>query len=142
MKRIIKPKAVIQFWLPPVVWAALIFFVSSKPVATTTEIYWEDFIVKKTAHLIEYGIFAILLFRALKNSGMDKKRAMFYSVILAFFYAATDEIHQAFIPGRQSRARDIIFDTIGAVAGVYLLWKLLPKAPPKLKNWAKKFHLN
>ena len=128
-------------WLPPTLWASVIFIFSSFSSIATSEIFWQDFILKKTAHIIEYAIFATLLFRSLKESGADRKKAGFLALLIAFLYAITDEIHQSFTPGREPRFRDIIFDTIGATFAVYFIWNLLPKAPPKLKAWAKKLQL-
>jgi hypothetical protein len=134
-------KKILEFWFPPIIWAILIFSFSSKSVPTTSEVYWQDFVIKKTAHIIEYAIFSVLIYRGFINSGVNQKQARLYSVLLAIIYALTDEFHQSFTPGRQPRIRDVIIDTIGAGLGIYSLWKLLPKAPLKLKNWAKKLQL-
>jgi VanZ family protein len=132
----------IRFWLPVILWASLIFVFSSEAVPTASKIYWKDFVVKKSAHVVEYAIFAILLFRAMVNSGVARKKAAFYTLALAMVYGATDEFHQSFTPGREPRIRDWIFDTIGAGFASYYLWKLLPKAPPRLKLWAKRLQLS
>lgn len=138
MKRLSK---FLILWLPPVVWAAVIFTFSSFSSIATSQIFWQDFIVKKSAHIIEYAIFAVLLFRSLKASGFQVKGAGFFALVIAFLYAITDELHQSFTPGREPRFRDIIFDTIGATFAVYFIWNLLPKAPARLKNLAKKLQL-
>jgi len=132
---------VLKFWLPVVVWAVVIFLLSARPVTPATEIFWQDFIVKKSAHIIEYAILAALLYRALRASPVEKKKAGVYSVILAVLYAASDEFHQSFVPGRASTLRDVIFDTIGAILAIYILWKYLPKAPKRLRLWAKRLQL-
>ena len=106
-------------------WAAVIFTFSSLTVKPATEIYWQDFIVKKTAHVVEYGIFAALLYRALRGSGVEKVNAVLFAVLGAVIYGATDEFHQGFTPGREPRVRDVFFDTIGAVTGVYICKKYL-----------------
>lgn len=131
-----------RFWLPVIFWAALIFTFSSEALPSTSEFYWKDFIIKKTAHLIEYSIFALLLYRAFINSGVKRGRAVLYTIVIAIAYGAADEFHQSFTPGRQPRLRDLGFDTIGAGFATYYLWKLLPKAPKKLRDWAAKLQLN
>lgn len=141
VKRIIKTKTVIQLWVPPVIWAVVIFLLSSRPIAPTSQIFWKDFIVKKSAHVIEYAIFTILLYRALKESGVKKYNAGLTAILFAVIYGALDEFHQSFTPGREPRVRDVFFDTIGSVVSIYLLWNLLPNLPSKLKAWAKKLHL-
>ncbi len=127
----------IQFallWLPVILWASVIFSFSTIPTAHVSEIHWKDFIVKKLAHVTEYGIFALFLYRALKTSGMDKKRAGYTAIVLCFLYGLSDEFHQSFTPGREPAFRDVLFDTLGASLGIFAVWKLLPKAPPKIKK--------
>ena len=131
----------IRFWVPVVLWATLIFFFSSEALPPTSRIYWRDFVVKKSAHVVEYAVFATLVFRAFINSGMERKRAAVYTLVLSMLYGATDEYHQSFTPGREPRIRDWIFDTIGAGLASYYLWRLLPKAPKKLKLWAERLQL-
>lgn len=131
----------IIFWFPVIVWAFLIFTFSSTALPKIGPTYWPDFFAKKTAHVIEYAILSILLYRALKNSGVKKEKAMIYSVLVAFVYAITDEMHQSFIPVRTPKVRDVIIDTLGAGFSVFCVWKLLPKAPRKLKDLAESFHL-
>ncbi len=115
----------LDHWFPPVAWAGVIFLFSSLTVTPSTEIYWQDFIVKKTAHVVEYGIFAALLYRALRGSGVEKLNAALFAILIAVIYGATDEFHQSFTPGREPRVRDVVFDTIGAVAGVFICKKYL-----------------
>jgi hypothetical protein len=134
-------KRIIKLWVPPVIWAVVIFLLSSRPVIPASQIFWKDFIVKKSAHVIEYAIFTVLIYRALKESGVKKYNAGLAAILISVIYGATDEYHQSFTPGREPRVRDVFFDTIGSVFSIYLLWNLLPNLPLKLKAWAKKLHL-
>jgi VanZ family protein len=104
-----------KFVLPPVLWASVIFYFSSLPTVTASEFYLWDFLLKKTAHFVEYGILAILIYRALTNYEIKKDRAKWLSILIAFLYAITDEYHQSFVPGRGPSVRDVVIDTIGAV---------------------------
>ena len=115
----------IKVWAPVAAWAVVIFLFSSLSVTPTTEIYWQDFVVKKTAHVIEYGIFAALLYRALRSEGVEKINAGLLAILVSVIYGATDEFHQGFTPGREPRVRDVVFDTIGAIAGIYICKKYL-----------------
>ncbi len=115
----------VWLWGPPIGWAGVIFLFSSLTVTPTSEIYWKDFIVKKAAHIVEYGIFAVLLYRALRGTGVEKLNAALISILESVIYGATDEFHQSFTPGREPRVRDVVFDTIGAVGGIYLCKKYL-----------------
>jgi VanZ family protein len=134
-------KRLLKYWLPLFLWAAIIFTFSSLTTPAASQVYWQEFAVKKTAHMIEYGIFAVLLYRALKSYGVKKEKAMILAIVLTFLYGASDEFHQSFTPGREPKVRDIIFDTIGGVLGILFIWKLLPKVPKKLKSWAEKLDL-
>lgn len=89
----------IRFWIPVLGWAVVIFLFSSEALPPTSKIYWRDFIVKKSAHLIEYAVFATLLFRGFINSGVQRKRAVIYTLLASMLYGATDEFHQSFTPG-------------------------------------------
>ena len=113
----------VKTWVPVVAWAGVIFLFSSLSVTPASEIYWQDFIVKKTAHVVEYAIFAILLYRALRTEGIEKFNAGLFAILVSVIYGATDEVHQGFTPGREPRARDVVFDTIGAIAGVFICKK-------------------
>ena len=135
------PKRILKLWYPPLSWALIIFILSSFPTVETTEIYWQDFVLKKTAHIIEYGIFATLFYRALINSGIERKKAGLWAIFISLLYGITDEYHQSFVPGREPRIRDLVFDTIGAYLAIYIIWRYLPKAPKKLKDWAERVNL-
>ena len=116
-------KKIIKYWFPPILWAVVIFLFSSFSTPSTSQIYWQDFIVKKAAHVVEYGIFALLLYRALRGYEIDKTKAVILSILFAALYGLSDEFHQSFTPGREPRIRDVAFDTIGASLAMLLIWK-------------------
>lgn len=120
---IIKSMRFTKFWLPVILWAGVIFTFSSQPTIQTTDFFLGDFILKKTAHLIEYAILAILIFRGLVNSDVNRNKALIFSILIAFLYGISDEFHQSFTPGREPKLRDVIIDTIGATIGVSSIWK-------------------
>jgi VanZ family protein len=136
-----KMKAIVRYWLPPVIWGALIFSGSSVSTPSVSPVYWQNFVAHKIVHIIEYSILATLVYRGFINSGVSKKQAFIYAVIIAFIYGLSDEFHQSFTPHRDSRFRDVIIDTIGGSIGVYFVWKWLPKMRGKLLSWAKKLDL-
>ena len=95
--------------------------------------------VFKSLHVVEYAVLFTLTARALwrQNAKGDKAVVLRHAFIVTILYAMTDELHQQFVPSRQGQPRDVIIDGIGAGLIWYYLLKLLPKAPPKLRNWAK-----
>ena len=132
-------KKVLRYWLPPVIWGALIFSVSSTTVPQVSEVYWQDFVAHKTAHVIEYGILGILVYRALLQEKINKKQAVIFAIGVAFLYGLTDELHQSFTPFRTSRLRDVIIDTIGATFSLWIISSIVlePKAIIKAINTLK-----
>ena len=102
-------------WFPVVVWAAVIFALSSIPSLGTGLGTW-DTVLRKCAHVTEYAILAALLLRAL---GRDVP-----AFLAAVAYAATDELHQHFVSGRHASPVDLGIDTVGVVLGL-LAWRRL-----------------
>lgn len=101
-------------FLPALIWMAIIFFFSSRPtVGFVADQPLLRFYLLKSFHLIEYAILAIFLFY-----GYQKFR---FSIISAYLYAISDEIHQYFIPGRSSRFTDTLIDLGGILIGSLLL---------------------
>lgn len=131
----------LKFWLPPAIWALAIYLISSFPTAPVSQVYWREFAVKKSAHIIEYAIFAVLLYRAFRGYGIGAKNAAIYSIFFSLIYGVTDEFHQSFTPGREPRVRDVFFDTIGALVGIYSLWNLPPHQKKKITTTLSKLGL-
>ncbi|HXF99124.1 MAG TPA: VanZ family protein [Gaiellaceae bacterium] len=106
-------RATLSLWLPVLGWAALIFVLSSVPDLGTGLGGW-DTLLRKLAHLTEYAVLGLLLARALAQPTA--------AAALGTLYAISDEIHQAFVPGRSGAPLDVAIDAVGVVAGV-LLWQ-------------------
>lgn len=114
-----------KYWLPTLVWMALIFTLSSFPTIQAAGVGWQDFFLKKTAHFIEYFILATLLHRSLKNTtNLSTRAAIWLALIITVAYAASDEFHQSLVPGREPRLRDVIIDAIGASAACYRISRI------------------
>jgi len=71
-----------------------------------------NFIVRKSAHFIEYMILALLAFNVLIMY-FDINKAIIIGILFVFIYACSDEIHQLFVQGREGAIRDVIIDTCG-----------------------------
>jgi len=50
---------------------------------------------------------------------------------VVLLYSASDEIHQAFVPGRTARISDVMIDTAGGAFGLGVLWS----AGKGIKRW-------
>ncbi len=121
-------KKILARWLPFIFWASWIFFMSSLPAIQVAHEKTLDFVIHKIAHVLEYTLLFILSYRAFGKKGWT-------AFIFTVFYAATDELHQLFVPTREGRIRDIFFDTTGAFTGWILIWKLQAFLPNRLKHW-------
>jgi VanZ family protein len=109
-----------RYWLPALSWMALIFFLSSLQGSSLSDFGSLDFFVKKGAHITEYAILYLLLFRAF-HTVMDTRKALIVSAIIGVLYAVSDEYHQTFVPLREGRVRDVIIDSIG----IFLMYLFL-----------------
>jgi VanZ family protein len=82
--------------------------------------------VRKTAHLTEYAILAVLLLRGLQASagrrlGAGGWRALSLAWLLAAGFAASDEFHQRFVESRGPSSRDVLLDVFGAAIGLAIV---------------------
>ncbi len=113
-----------KYWLPLLIWMLVIFLFSSMPTVKAAKLYWQEFVIKKSAHIFEYAVFTILLYRAIK--AYKPENANLYKIVLTscILYALTDEFHQSFTPGREPTIRDIFFDVIGGFFGLYIIYYL------------------
>jgi hypothetical protein len=101
-------------WLPSLLIMAIIFGFSSLKSVEIPSFGAFDFSVKKLGHALGYGMLAIAYLH-----GMDRKRP-WLAWLMAVAYAATDEFHQSFVPGRGPSVWDVlIFDNLGALAGLW-----------------------
>jgi hypothetical protein len=106
-------------WLPVVVWAGLIFTLSSIPDLGTGLGGW-DLALRKAAHVVEYAVLGALLFRAVSLPAQPTANGStpIWAWLLGAAYAASDELHQHFVPGRQASALDLAIDAAGVAVGV------------------------
>ncbi|MGL5648395.1 MAG: VanZ family protein [Clostridium sp.] len=77
-------------------------------------------IIRKSAHIIEYAILAILAVNTF-SFHCGRKQAVIIGLSLTIGYAIIDEIHQLFIVGRAGRMLDVIIDSIGGIIGIGLV---------------------
>lgn len=111
-------------WIPPLAIAAAIWWASSTPdlaIASGTV----DTVLRKAAHVGVFGALAGSLIVALRVSGVSPARAITGATVIAFVYAAVDEIHQSQVPTRNGSPADVAIDALGigvaAALGVYRL---------------------
>jgi VanZ family protein len=146
-------------WLPIIVWMGVIFLASTdigSAAHTGSIVMWVlrtisggrmalatmeqiHFLIRKSAHLTEYAIFGVLLWRALALRDDFSGRRLAWgsaaALLIASLYACTDEYHQSFVASRTASIRDVAIDTVGAavaigVCGALRARRLRRLAPP------------
>jgi len=101
---------VLSLWIPVVLWAGVIFALSSIPSLGTGLGTW-DYVLRKGAHMTEYALLAALLMRALEREVS--------AFLAALVYAASDELHQHFVHGRHATPVDVAIDAVGILVGLF-----------------------
>ena len=108
------------YWGPVCGYAGLIFYLSAQ---SHPEDDLPSFLLKevsdKVLHAVEYGILAVLCYRAFRWAAGSAiaRQAVVLAILTASVYGITDEVHQAFVPLRESSWQDWLADTIGAAIG-------------------------
>jgi VanZ family protein len=77
-----------------------------------------EVLVRKTAHLSIFFVFGFCAANTVWQITQNKRRVFFISLVWCSFYAATDEWHQYFVPGRACMWQDWLIDTVGVLLGV------------------------
>ncbi|MEO0249039.1 MAG: VanZ family protein [candidate division WOR-3 bacterium] len=81
-----------------------------------------NWVVRKSAHLLEYTLLALLSYHAwCKGARVSPSRALLLAFLCTVGYALFDELHQARVPTRSALASDVLIDTLGAVLGCWLI---------------------
>ena len=93
-------------WLMVVVWAAVIFGLSSIPSLASPFAPVYDFVLRKCGHIAVYAVLTVLLCGALRKQTHRKGQAWLCAALLAGLYALSDEWHQTWIAGRHGSFRD------------------------------------
>lgn len=84
-------------------------------------------VFRKGCHLTEYAILAVLAWRAVRQPKRHDRRAWRWdeaglTLAVVLLYAASDELHQVFIPLRTGQISDVLVDVSGGMLGLGMLW--------------------
>lgn len=82
-----------------------------------------EMVIRKTAHLFEYAVWAILLCFASRSIQLPLRTALVIAICGAALTATIDELHQSHVVGRVGSPVDIFLDTVGACLGLSLALK-------------------
>jgi VanZ family protein len=109
-------------WALWCVYAGLIFYLSSQELGPDLGLLPPG--VDKVLHMIEYGVFGLLTYHALGVGGWFRQRRRLHlvlAIVIGITYGVSDEVHQSFVPTRESDVRDVMADTAGAAIGAWSL---------------------
>ena len=80
-----------------------------------------DFPVRKCAHASEYAVLGVLMLGTAYSFSAERgKKNRLLCWCAGTAYAATDEFHQLFVPGRSCQFRDVCIDSAGILTGIVL----------------------
>ncbi len=141
----------LSLWAAVILWLALIFSLSAQPAVQSkglsekvietiiTAVAWTvhadmdaktmsglvkqfHHVVRKLAHGWIYFVLGILVITTLIKTGIRGFKAYALATLFCISYAAIDEMHQTFVPGRGGQLADILIDAVGAVLGIGVYW--------------------
>jgi VanZ family protein len=130
----------LRLWWPALAWAAVIWTLSTSlfsaentsrvivPIlhwvfphtvmATLVKIHY---LVRKCAHFTEYFILSLLILRGIRAGRREMHLPWaLLAILMIAAYAALDEFHQRFVPGRTPAVSDALLDTTGGIAAQIL----------------------
>lgn len=146
-------REIIKVWLPVALWMAVIFLGSTdlmsadhtsrfvtpflrwlRPDISPAVIAQVHFYVRKAAHMTEYAVLAILIFRALRGllRGFASRAAA--TLLGSISFAAADEFHQSFVGSRTASPGDVSIDSIGAILGIMICGVVSLRRQRKLRE--------
>src|SRR6266436_6226500 len=149
----------LKYCLPLLIWLGVIFvgstdlmsaehtsrfivpiLLSLKPGMAPETIQSILFAVRKCAHMAEYAILALLLWRALRSgSALRAKISMLFGAVLlgCAVVAASDEFHQSFVKSRTPAVRDVLLDIAGALFGLLIGVGFAQRDSKKVRSTAR-----
>ena len=111
----------LSLWTPPLALMAVIFALSAQP-DLSSGLGTADVILRKIAHMAEYGLLTFLWWRPLRTLA-TQRAAIAVAVAISLLYAAGDEYHQSFVEGRHGNPVDVAIDAVGMAAVAWLLMR-------------------
>ena len=142
-----KPIHLILSWVAVVLWMGLIFYLSAQVADQSAKLSSGitqfiisiihgifpkinidleslGFLVRKLAHFLCYLVLGVLVLNAFGKCGVKGYKRILFSAIVCILYAASDEIHQLYVPGRGGQIRDVLIDSFGAGTGFLLYFAI------------------
>lgn len=133
----------IKYWFPVALWMGFTFLMSTDtfsaqntsriiepilkflfPTISAHSLQLAHFVVRKLAHVTEYSILALLLFRAFRAGSTEPHsvRWVLSSLTIVALFASSDEFHQTFVPSRGPSVVDVGIDTFSGIISLTIAW--------------------
>jgi VanZ family protein len=147
----LRMKSFLKYWLPVLGWLVVTFIGSTNVLSVpntsrfivpfllwlkpgmTHEATWGIIVVMRHgAHVGEYAILALLMWRALRwSTSISMRMSTMCGVILlaCALFAASDEFHQIFVKSRTPSVRDVLLDVAGASLGLLIAASFANRRP-------------
>jgi len=136
---------VAKYWLPVILWMGFIYWMSTDTFSSQNTFSWVEIVlrfwvpnisfqemvslhtlIRKTAHVTEYFVLGLLLFRTFRggSTSLWSWRWPLFAFIVVALWAASDEFHQSFVSSRTASAADVALDTAGGILAQFaaFLW--------------------
>jgi VanZ family protein len=149
-------KSFFRYWLPLLVWLGVMFLGSTdlmsaehtsrfitpfllwlKPGMAPKTIWIILVVMRKSAHVAEYAILALLLWRAVRSGpALHMKMSLLFGAVLlaCALFAASDEFHQSFVKSRTPSVRDVLLDVSGAFLGLLIGASFAQRHSKRIRN--------
>lgn len=115
----------VKYHLPLILYLLFIFVMSSLPGDSIPDVTFE--VSDKVVHAAVYFILYFLFQHSLHNQEkyqLIKQNAFLFAFLFTVLYAISDELHQFYVPSRDSDLYDIVADAAGGFIA-YLMAKLI-----------------
>jgi len=124
-----------RYWLPLAAYAGAIYLLSSMAHPPIPRVRLPHF--DKVLHFVEYAGLGLLLCRALGmgGRGLAPRIAFRVALLVGALYAASDEVHQMFVPHRDADLADLAADLLGTASGAGLwAWRASRRERPATED--------
>lgn len=99
------------------------------PALSTTQYEWIHFLIRKAAHVTEYGLLALLWLRAFRHTANKQQpsnqwqwRIALQVFAIIALWALLDEWHQSFTANRTASFYDSLLDMSGGLMALLAAW--------------------
>lgn len=103
--------------------SAVCGFFNYSPSAETMDLL--TLLVRKAAHITEFGILGLFVFNTFYQAFGSFRGIYASSFATASLYAAFDELHQLYMPGRSAQFIDWLIDSAGIILFMFVAWAII-----------------